>query len=223
MLAAPLGVFGSVAYTVGKVGFQAFLPVLRLLATLYVSLAIFVVLVLLPIALLFRIRIKPFLEASATPLTLAFATASSEAALPQAIEHMQLLGVPRDIAAFVLPTGFAFNAAGSNLYQSVALMFLVQASGLQLTTSQQIVMLGTLFISSKGTAGVARASLLVVLSTASSFHLPAEAGFLLIGLDQVMDMGRTAINVLGNCLACVTIAKWEGEMKPDGPTRARNQ
>lgn len=218
MLAAPVGVFGSVAYTVGKVGFQAFLPVVRLLATLYVALGIFVVLILLPIALFFRIRIRPFLEASASPLTIAFATASSEAALPRAIEHMESIGVPRDIAAFVLPTGFAFNAAGSNLYQSVALIFLVQAAGLQLTMTQQMVMLGTLFISSKGTAGVARASLLVVLSTASSFHLPAEAGFLLIGLDQVMDMGRTAINVLGNCLACVTISKWEGEMLKDPPS-----
>ena len=193
MFVAPIGVFGAVAYTA--------------------ALAVFVAFILFPIALLFRVPIKDFLQAAAEPVTIAFATASSEAALPRAIEHMETLGVPRDTAAFVLPTGFAFNADGSSIYQSVALIFITQAAGLHPAIGQQLLMLLTLLISSKGTAGVARASLVIVLATASSFHLPIESGFILIGIDQLMDMGRTAMNVLGNCLACVTIARWEGEFR----------
>ncbi len=211
MLAAPIGVFGAVAYTVGHLGLGVLLPLAKLLATMYIALVIFITCVLLPIALLARVPIKKFLRAAAEPVTIAFATASSEAALPRAMEQMESLGVPRETVAFVLPTGYSFNLDGSSLYQSLALIFVAQAAGIHLTIAQQAVMLFTLLISSKGTAGVARASLVIVFAAATSFHLPTEPLFLLFAIDQLMDMGRTAVNVLGNCLASVVIARWENE------------
>jgi proton glutamate symport protein len=211
MFAAPIGVFGAVAYTVGHLGLGVLLPLLKLLATMYVALAVFITCVLFPIALFARVPIKQFLSAAAEPVTIAFATASSEAALPRAMEQMEALGVPRETVAFVLPTGYSFNLDGSSLYQSLALIFIAQAAGIHLTVAQQAIMLLTLLISSKGTAGVARASLVIVLAAATSFHLPTEPLFLLFAIDQLMDMGRTAVNVLGNCLACVVIARWEHE------------
>jgi len=211
MYAAPLGVFGAVAYTVGHLGVGVLLPLLKLLATMYVALAFFIVCVLLPIALWARIPIKRFINAVAEPVTIGFATASSEATLPRAIEQLESFGVPREIVAFVLPTGYSFNMDGASLYQSLALFFVVQAAGLHLSIAQQVLMILTLLISSKGTAGVARASLLIVFGAATSFHLPMEPLFLLFAIDQLMDMGRTAVTVLGNCVACVVIARWEGE------------
>jgi proton glutamate symport protein len=211
MFAAPVGVFGAVAYTVGHLGLGVVLPLLKLLATMYIALIVFITCVLFPIALLARVPIKKFVSAVAEPVTIAFATASSEAALPRAMEQMEALGVPRETVAFVLPTGYSFNLDGSSLYQSLALIFIAQAAGIHLTAPQQAIMLLTLLISSKGTAGVARASLVIVLAAASSFHLPTEPLFLLFAIDQLMDMGRTAVNVLGNCLATVVIARWEHE------------
>jgi proton glutamate symport protein len=211
MFAAPVGVFGAVAYTVGHLGLGVLLPLLKLLATMYIALIVFVTCILLPIALLVRVPLKKFLSAVAEPVTIAFATASSEAALPRAMEQMEAIGVPRETVAFVLPTGYSFNLDGSSLYQSLALIFIAQAAGIHLTIAQQAVMLLTLLISSKGTAGVARASLVIVLAAATSFHLPIEPLFLLFAIDQLMDMGRTAVNVLGNCLATVVIARWEHE------------
>jgi proton glutamate symport protein len=211
MLTAPIGVFGAVAYTVGHLGLGVMLPLAKLLATMYVALVVFITCVLLPIALIAGVPIKRFLTAAAEPVTIAFATASSEAALPRAMEEMEALGVPRETVAFVLPTGYSFNLDGSSLYQSLALLFVAQAAGIHLTIAQQAVMLLTLLISSKGTAGVARASLVIVFATATSFHLPTEPLFLLFAIDQLMDMGRTAVNVLGNCLASVVIARWENE------------
>ena len=214
MYAAPLGVFGAVAYTVGHLGVGVLLPLLKLLATMYVALAFFIVCVLLPIALWARIPIKRFINVVAEPVTLGFATASSEATLPRAIEQLEAFGVPREIVAFVLPTGYSFNMDGASLYQSLALFFVVQAAGLHPSIGQQVLMILTLLISSKGTAGVARASLLIVFGAATSFHLPMEPLFLLFAIDQLMDMGRTAVTVLGNCVACVVIARWEGEFPP---------
>lgn len=211
MLFAPLGVFGAIAYTVGHMGLGILLPLLKLLATMYVALAIFIFGVLLPIALFVRVPMRRFLRAVTEPVTIAFATASSEAALPIAMEEMESLGVPRDIVAFVLPTGYSFNLDGSSLYQSLALIFVAQAAGIHLSVGQQIVMMFTLLVSSKGVAGVARASLVIVLATAVTFHLPMEPVFLLFGIDQLMDMARTGVNVLGNCLATVVMARWEGE------------
>ena len=211
MLAAPLGVFGSIAYTVGHMGLGVLLPLLKLLATMYVALVAFVVFVLWPIAYFRKVPILRFSQAAAEPVTIAFATASSEAALPRAMENMETLGVPRSIVAFVLPTGYSFNLDGSSLYQSLALIFMAQAAGIHLTLGQQVLMMITLLLSSKGTAGVARASLVIVLATATQFNLPIEPFFLLFGIDQLMDMPRTAVNVLGNCLATVVVAGWEGE------------
>ena len=211
MYAAPIGVFGAVAYTVGHMGLGVLLPLFKLIATMYVALIVFITGILLPIALLAGIPIKKFLAAVAEPVTIAFATASSEATLPRAMEEMESFGVPRETVAFVLPTGYSFNMDGAALYQSLALLFVVQAAGLHLGIGQQAVMLLTLMISSKGTAGVARGSLVVVFAAAATFHLPAEPLFLLLAIDQVMDMGRTVVSVLGNCVACVVIARWEGE------------
>jgi len=214
MLAAPFGVFGSIAYTVGHMGLGVLLPLLKLLATMYVALVVFVTFVLWPIAYFAKVPVARFAQAVAEPVTIAFATASSEAALPRAMENMEALGVPRTIVAFVLPTGYSFNLDGSSLYQSLALIFMAQAAGIHLTLGQQIVMMLTLLLSSKGTAGVARASLVIVLATATQFNLPIEPFFLLFGIDQLMDMPRTAVNVLGNCLATVVVAGWEGEFPP---------
>jgi proton glutamate symport protein len=215
MYAAPVGVFGSVAYTIGHLGLGVMLPLLKLLVTMYAALLFFVLCVLFPIALLARIPIKPFLHAVTEPLTIAFATASSEATLPRALEEMELFGVPRETVAFVLPTGYSFNMDGASIYQSLALIFVAQAAGMHLSVGQQLTMLLTLMISSKGTAGVARGSLLIVFGAATSFHLPMEPLFLLFAIDQLMDMGRTVVTVLGNCVACVVIARWEGEFQTE--------
>jgi len=223
MYFAPVGVFGAVAYTVGHLGLGVLLPLLKLLATMYVALVVFVVGVLLPIALVSQVPVRQFLRAVAEPVTIAFATASSEAALPRAMEEMESFGVPRETVAFVLPTGYSFNLDGSSLYQSLALLFIAQAAGIPLTIGQQVVMLLTLLVSSKGTAGVARASLVIVLAAAASFHLPTEPLFLLFGIDQLMDMGRTAVNVLGNCLASVVVARWEREFPAPVHTGAHVQ
>lgn len=217
MLFAPIGVFGAVAYTVGHMGLGVLTPLLKLLATMYVALVVFVLAVLLPIALFIRVPLKKFLRAIAEPATIAFATASSEAALPIAMENMEAMGVPRETVSFVLPTGYSFNLDGSSLYQSLAIIFIAQAAGIHLTVGQQAMMLLTLLISSKGVAGVARASLVIVLATATSYHLPIEPLFLLFGIDQLMDMARTGVNVVGNCLATLAIARWEGETKAFQP------
>src|ERR1700730_12529455 len=199
--------FTNIVMLAAPIGLGVLLPLLKLLATMYVALIVFITCVLFPIALLARVPIKQFLSAAAEPVTIAFATASSEAALPRAMEEMESLGVPRETVAFVLPTGYSFNLDGSSLYQSLALIFIAQAAGIHLTIAQQALMLLTLLISSKGTAGVARASLVIVLAAATSFHLPPEPLFLLFAIDQLMDMGRTAVNVLGNCMASVVIAR----------------
>lgn len=212
MYAAPLGVFGAVAYTVGQMGLTVLLPLLKLLATMYVALALFILCVLVPILLLARIPLKTFVQVAAEPVTLGFATASSEATLPIAMEKLEAFGVPRQIVAFVLPTGYSFNMDGASLYQSLALIFVAQAAGVHLSFGQQAIMVLTLLLSSKGTAGVARASFLIVFAAATSFHLPMEPLFLLFAIDQLMDMGRTAVTVLGNCVACVVIARWEREL-----------
>jgi proton glutamate symport protein len=225
MFAAPIGVFGAVAYSIGHLGFGVLLPLAKLLATMYVTLIVFIGGVLLPIALLAGVPLRDFIRAVTEPVTIAFATASSEAALPRAMEQMEALGVPRDTVAFVLPTGYSFNLDGSSIYQSLALIFVAQAAGMHLSVGQQVMMLLTLLISSKGTAGVARASIVIVFAVAASFHLPSEPLFLLFAIDQLMDMGRTAVNVLGNCLASVVMARWEGEFKAlgrDSLTRAED-
>jgi proton glutamate symport protein len=222
MLAAPVGVFGAMAYTVGRMGMGVLLPLLKLLVTMYGALAVFAILVLLPICILIGVPLRRFLKAAIEPVTIAFATSTSEAALPRAMEQMESLGVARETVAFVLPTGYTLNLDGSSLYQSIALVFVAQAAGIHMSFDQQMVMLLTLLVTSKGTAGVARASLVIVLGVVTSFHWPIEPVFLLFGIDQLMDMGRTAINVLGNCVATMAIARWEGETAPFLPEARPN-
>jgi len=183
-------------------------------------LIVFVLCVFLPVALLFRLPIRRLLKAVAEPASIAFATASSEAALPRAMETMEAFGVPRQIVAFVLPTGYSFNLDGSTLYLSLAAIFVAQAAGIHLTFSEQLIMVFTLMLTSKGIAGVPRAMIVVLMATADSFHLPTWPIFILLGVDQVMDMARTSINVVGNCLATAVIARWEGELGDETPSPA---
>ena len=215
MLFAPIGVGAAIAYTVGHLGIGILVNLAKLLATMYVAVAVFIVGVLLPVALIARVPLRRFVAAAAEPTSIAFATASSEAALPRAMENMEALGVPRHIVAFVIPTGYSFNLDGSTLYLSLAAIFVAQAAGIQLSLGQQFLLLLTLMLTSKGVAGVPRAALVILLGTVSSFGLPAEPVFIILGIDALMDMARTATNVLGNCLATVVIARWEDEYQAD--------
>ncbi|HEX8505924.1 MAG TPA: cation:dicarboxylase symporter family transporter, partial [Hymenobacter sp.] len=209
-------------YTVGKMGFAPLLNAFQLLLTLYGALVAFVVLILLPVALLARIPLRRFVGAVAEPVSIAFATTSSEAALPRAMEAMEAIGVPRRIVAFVMPTGYSFNLDGTTLYLSLAAVFVAQAAGVPFTFGQQLLMVFTLMLTSKGVAGVPRASLVILLATVASFNLPAWPVFIILGIDALMDMARTAVNVLGNCLASAVVARWEGEFVDDyhGPDPA---
>jgi proton glutamate symport protein len=220
MLFAPVGVAGAIAYTVGTLGFGIIVNLLTLVATLYAALMVFVLCVFLPVALLARLPLQRFLQTVTEPASIAFATASSEAALPRAMEAMEAFGVPRQIVAFVMPTGYSFNLDGSTLYISLASMFVAQAAGVHLTFSQQLLMVFTLMLTSKGVAGVPRATLVILLGTIDSFHLPSWPIFILLGVDQLMDMARTTINVVGNCLATAVIARWEGEFGTEAPSPA---
>jgi proton glutamate symport protein len=211
MYFAPLGVGAAMAFTVGQMGLGVLVNLGKLLLTLYVSLVAFGFLGLLPAALLFRVPIRKFLAAIAEPATIAFATSTSEAALPRAMESMEALGVPRRIVAFVMPAGYSFNLAGSTLYLAIASIFVAQAGGIHLSMGEQLVMMLTLMLTSKGIAGVPRATLVVLLATAATFHLPPEPIFVILGIDALADMARTTVNVVGNCLASVVVAKWEGE------------
>lgn len=211
MYFAPLAVGAAIAYTVGHMGFGILANLFKLLATLYVALFAFVLLVFLPVALIIKLPIKRFLRAIVEPASIAFSTTSSEAALPKALENMEKFGVPRKIAAFVLPAGYSFNLDGSTLYLSLATIFVAQAAGIQLSLSEQILILITLMLTTKGIAGVPRASLVILMGTAAAFGLPVEPIFLILGIDELMDMARTTINLVGNCLASTVIARWEGE------------
>ena len=212
MYFAPVGVGAAMAYTVGHMGIAVLLPLGKLLLTGYGALAFFLLAVLLPIALFARLPIGRFVRAVAEPATIAFATSTSEAALPRAMECMEEFGVPRRIVAFVIPAGYSFNLDGSTLYLAVASIFVAQVAGIHLTWLQQLFMVFTLMVTSKGVAGVPRAVLVVLLATAATFHLPTEPIFIILGIDALMDMARTAVNVIGNCLACAVIARWEGEL-----------
>jgi len=214
MLFAPIGVGAAIAYTVGEKGLGVLKNLFMLLGTLYVALLAFIVLVLLPVALMVRVPIKKFAQAIAAPVSIAFATTSSEAALPRAMEVMEKFGVPKPIVAFVMPTGYSFNLDGTTLYLALASVFVAQAANVQLSWSEQILMMLTLMLTSKGVAGVPRASLVILLATVVNFGLPVEPIYIILGIDELMDMARTAVNVIGNCLATVVVARWEGEFKP---------
>lgn len=211
MYFAPFAVGAAIAYTVGHMGFGILVNLFSLLATLYAALFVFILGVFLPIALWIKLPIKKFINAVAEPATIAFSTTSSEAALPKALEAMEKFGVPRKIAAFVLPAGYSFNLDGSTLYLSLATIFVAQAAGVHLDMGQQVLILLTLMLTTKGIAGVPRASLVILMATATSFGLPVEPIFIILGIDELMDMARTTVNLIGNCLASCVIAKWEGE------------
>ena len=220
MYFAPVGVGAAMAYTVGHMGIAVLLPLGKLLLTGYGALGFFLLVVLLPIALFARLPIGRFVRAVAEPATIAFATSTSEAALPRAMECMEAFGVPRQIVAFVIPAGYSFNLDGSTLYLAVASIFVAQVAGIHLTWLEQLFMVFTLMVTSKGVAGVPRAVLVVLLATAATFHLPTEPIFIILGIDALMDMARTAVNVIGNCLACAVIARWEDELDTSAGTAA---
>ena len=209
---APFGVGAAIAYAVGSTGAGVLVNLAQMLATYYLALIAFLLLVLLPVALIARVPVRRFARAIAEPVSIAFATTSSEAALPRAMEAMERFGVPRPYVAFVIPTGYSFNLDGSTLYLALASVFVAQTAGVHLSLGQQILMMLTLMLTSKGVAGVSRASLIILLGTVSMFHLPTEPVFILLGIDELMDMARTAINVIGNCLATCVVARWEGDM-----------
>ena len=212
MYFAPIGVGAAAAYAIGHLGVAVLLPLGKLLLTGYVALIAFLLLVLLPIAKFARLPLKRLLRALAEPSLIAFATSASSAALPRAMEEMEAFGVPRRIVAFVIPAGYSFNLDGSSLYLAIASVFVAQVAGMHMGWAQQLFMVFTLMLTSKGVAGVPRAVLVVLLATAGTFHLPTEPILLILGIDALMDMGRTAVNVIGNCLACAVIARWEGEL-----------
>jgi proton glutamate symport protein len=211
MMFAPFAVFSAIAYSVGHMGLNVLVNLFELLATLYAALIVFLLVVLLPIMLVLKIPIRKFFKAVAEPATIAFATTSSESALPRAMENMEEFGIPRKIVAFVIPTGYSFNLDGTTLYLAMASIFVANMAGIHLSFDTQIVMMLTLMLTSKGVAGVPRASLVILLGTAASFGLPTWPIFIILGIDELMDMARTAVNVIGNCLATVVIAKWEKE------------
>lgn len=210
MLFAPLGVGGALAYTVAHSGLAMLGHLFSLLATLYVALAAFLLLVLLPVALLARVPLRKFLSAVTEPSSIAFATSSSEAALPRALECMEAMGVPRSIVAFIIPLGYSFNLTGTTLYLSLAAIFVAQADGQRLGFGRQLTIMLALMLASKGVAGVSRGAIIVLLGMAPALGLPTGPVFVLFGIDALMDMGRTAVNVIGNCLAAAVMAKWEG-------------
>ena len=210
---APIGVGAAMANTIGHSGLGVLKNLGMLVGTLYGALVVFLLLVLLPVALFFRVPLRDFFRAVRTPATIAFATTSSESALPKAMENMERLGVPRRIVGFVLPTGYSFNLDGTTLYLSLASIFVAQAAGVNMSWGDQITMLLVLMLTSKGVAGVPRASLVILLGTLASFHLPAEGVIVILGVDELMDMARTCVNVIGNCLATVVVARWEGAFR----------
>ncbi|MCU1273711.1 MAG: sodium:dicarboxylate symporter [Bryobacterales bacterium] len=210
MYFAPFGVAAAMAVTVGGKGLGVLYGLGKLVLTAYVAQAFFVVVVLGAVIALFRIPLRPFIKAVREPFLIAFSTATSEAALPRALENMERFGIPKHIVAFVLPTGYSFNLDGSTLYLSLASVFVAQAAGIHMPIGQQIVMMLTLMLTSKGVAGVPRAALVILAGTLASFQLPSEGASVLLGIDAVMDMARTGVNVIGNCLATAVVARWEG-------------
>ncbi len=210
MAFAPIGVFAAIAATIGSKGVAILFTLGKLVALMYLGLAIFALIVLGTVSYLIRVPFLTFVKAIREPFLIAFTTASSEAALPKALEIMERFGVPKNIVGFVLPTGYSFNLDGSTLYLSLSSVFVAQLAGVEMTIGQQLMMMLTLMLTSKGVAGIPRAALVVLAATVAQFGLPLEGVAILLGIDQIMDMGRTAVNVMGNCIATAVVARWEG-------------
>lgn len=215
MMFAPFGIGAAMAVTVGHSGLGVLKNLGLLVLTLYGALAVFCVCVLLPIALYARIPLRTFLRAVKEPALIAFSTTSSDAALPTAIKRMMEFGVPKRIVSFVLPTGYSFNLDGSTLYLAVASVFVAQAAGVEMTLGQQLMMMLALMLTTKGIAAVPRASLVILSGTLATFGLPLEGVAIILGVDELMDMARTTVNLVGNCLASAVMARWEDELKTD--------
>ncbi len=212
---APLGIGAAMAYTVGHSGLNVLINLGKLVLTLYGALIFFVLAVLVPVMIIAKIPIKKFFRAVREPALIAFSTTSSDAALPYALKQMRNFGVPNRIVSFVLPAGYSFNLDGSTLYLSLAAIFVAQAAGIELSFAEQLFMMLTLMLTSKGVAGVPRAALVILAGTLASFGLPLEGVAIILGVDELMDMARTAINVTGNCLASAVMARWEGELNTE--------
>jgi proton glutamate symport protein len=216
MAFAPFGIGAAIAVTVGQSGIGVLRNLGILVLTLYGALVVFVLVVLVPVAVIFRIPVSAFWKTVREPWLIAFSTASSEAALPLAMQKMEAFGVPRRIVAFVMPTGYSFNLDGSTLYLALASVFVAQAANIDMPLSQQILMMLTLMVTSKGVAAVPRASLVILSGALTQFGLPLSGVALILGVDAVMDMARTSINLVGNCLATAVMARWEGELRAPG-------
>jgi proton glutamate symport protein len=212
MYFAPFGVGAAIAHATAELGIGILVALLKLLCTLYVALLVFVVLVLGTVMLICRIPVRTFIRAVSEPVSIAFATTSSESALPKAMENMEKIGVPRKIVSFVLPTGYTFNLDGTTLYLSLAAIFVAQAANMPMSIGEQVVLGLTLMLTSKGVAGVPRASLVILTGAVTSFNLPLWPVMAILGIDELMDMARTSVNVIGNCLASCVVARWEGEL-----------
>jgi proton glutamate symport protein len=219
MVFAPVGVFAAVASTVGGRGVAILLTLGKLIALMYVGLALFVLIVVVGVSYLIGVPFLRFARAIREPFLIALTTASSEAALPKSLEVMEQFGVPKRIVAFVLPLGYTFNLDGTTLYLSLASVFVAQLAGVPMTLGQQLWMMLTLMLASKGVAGVPRGALVVLAATLTQFSLPLEGAAILLGVDQIMDMGRTAVNVMGNCIAAAVVARWEGVLAPEALRR----
>jgi proton glutamate symport protein len=217
---APIGVMAAIAATVGAKGLGILITLGKLVLTMYLGLVIFLLLVIVGAALIIRVPVLAFFRTVREPALIAFTTASSEAALPKALEVMHRFGVPRNIVGFVLPTGYSFNLDGSTFYLAMASIFVAQLAGIELSWGQQLLMMLTLMLTSKGVAGVPRAALVVLTATLTSFGLPLEGAAILLGVDQILDMGRTAVNVIGNCMAAAVVARWEGVLDDDQVRKA---
>ncbi|MCE5286861.1 MAG: cation:dicarboxylase symporter family transporter [Pelosinus sp.] len=214
MKVAPIGVFALIAFTVGKFGLGMLIPLAKLIGSLYFALILFIILMVIIASLIIRVNFFHLIRAIKEPLLIAFSTASSEAALPLAMEKLEKFGIPKHIVTFVLPTGYTFNLDGSTLYSALAVIFIAQVYGIPFDLSQQIIMLLTLMLSTKGIAAVPGASLIVIAGTAAAFGLPVEGIGIILGVDRILDMARTACNLTGNCIAAVVVARWEKEL-PD--------
>ena len=210
MYLAPMGVGAALAVTVGSKGVGVLFGLSKLIVTMYISAVLVIAAILLPCLLIYRIPLARFYRAVREPFLIAFSTASSEAALPSALENMEQFGVPKHIVGFVIPTGYSFNLVGSTLYLSMASIFVAQAAGVHMGWSGQLLMMLTLMLTSKGVAGVPRAAIVILTGSLATFHLPMEGVAVLLGVDALLDMARTAVNVLGNCIAAAAVARWEG-------------
>jgi len=210
MMFAPIGVMAAISATVGKMGLGILVTLSKLVLLMYGGLIVFAILVIGGVSILIRVPFFTFLKAIKEPFLIAFTTASSEAALPKALEVMEKFGCPKNIVGLVLPTGYSFNLDGTTLYLSLASVFVAQLFGVPMTFGQQMIMMLTLMVTSKGVAGVPRAALVVLTATLVQFKLPLEGAAILLAIDQILDMARTSVNVMGNCIATAVVARWEG-------------